>query len=180
MNREFKLPTSTFIGGNEAVLTLREILKRLENVYCKHIGAEYMFINNPEQCDWIRSKLETPGVMVLTRDQKKLLLSRLTRSTKFEEFLAKKWVSEKRFGLEGCEVAIPALKTLIDKSSELGVESLVMGMAHRGRLNILANVCRKPLEQIFAQFSGLEPGDEVSNNKIILIFCKIKSRLKKN
>jgi 2-oxoglutarate dehydrogenase E1 component len=160
----FKLPNTTFIGGSETSLTLRDILARLENVYCKHIGVEYMFINNLEQCQWIREKFETPNIMDLSRDQKRLLLARLTRSTKFEEFLAKKWVSEKRFGLEGCEVLIPAMKTIIDRSSELGVESFVMGMPHRGRLNVLANVCRKPLEQIFGQFSALEPSDEGSGD----------------
>lgn len=162
MDREFKLPATTFIGGGESVLSLREILRRLENVYCQHIGVEYMFINSLEQCNWIREKFETPGIMDLSKDQKRILLARVTRSTKFEEFLAKKWVSEKRFGLEGCEVLIPAMKSVIDRSSELGVESFVMGMPHRGRLNVLANVCRKPLEQIFAQFSALEPADEVN------------------
>lgn len=164
MNREFKLPATTFIGGGETTLTLHEILRRLENVYCQNIGVEYMFINNLEQCNWIRQKFETPGAMDMSHDQKKLLFNRLTRSTKFEEFLAKKWVSEKRFGLEGCEVLIPAMKAIIDRSSELGVDSFVMGMPHRGRLNILANVCRKPLEQIFAQFNTLEPADEGSGD----------------
>ena len=82
---------------------------------------------------------------------------------RFEAFLAKKWSSEKRFGIEGCEVLIPAMKMIIDKSSELGVESIIMGMPHRGRLNVLANVCRKSLEQLFTQFdSSLEASDEVS------------------
>lgn len=82
--------------------------------------------------------------------------------SRFEAFLAKKWSSEKRFGIEGCEVLIPAMKMIIDKSSELGVESIIMGMPHRGRLNVLANVCRKSLEQLFTQFdSTLEPSDEV-------------------
>lgn len=72
----------------------------------------------------------------------------------FESFLARKWSSEKRFGLEGCEILIPAMKQVIDKSTELGVESIVMGMPHRGRLNVLANVCRKPLHQLFTQFAG--------------------------
>ncbi|GFS65743.1 2-oxoglutarate dehydrogenase, mitochondrial [Trichonephila inaurata madagascariensis] len=164
MDRLFKLPGSTFIGGNEKALSLREILKRLEDVYCGHIGIEYMFINSQEQCTWIRKKFETPGIMNFTKEQKRLLMARLIRSTKFEEFLARKWVSEKRFGLEGCEVLIPAMKTVIDRASELGIESIVIGMPHRGRLNVLANVCRKPLEQIFAQFSGLEPADEGSGD----------------
>lgn len=80
----------------------------------------------------------------------------------FEAFLARKWSSEKRFGLEGCEILIPAMKQVIDKSTELGVESIVMGMPHRGRLNVLANVCRKPLSQIFTQFAALEAADDVS------------------
>lgn len=164
MDRLFKLPGSTFIGGDENVLSLREILRRLEDVYCGHIGIEYMFINSQEQCTWIRKKFETPSVMSFTKEQKRLLMARLIRSTKFEEFLARKWVSEKRFGLEGCEVLIPAMKTVIDRASELGIESIVIGMPHRGRLNVLANVCRKPLEQIFAQFSGLEPADEGSGD----------------
>lgn len=164
MDRVFKLPATTYIGGGETSLTLREILRRLENTYCQHIGVEYMFINNLEQCNWLREKFETPGITQMTPDEKKLLLARLTRSTKFEEFLAKKWVSEKRFGLEGCEVLIPAMKAIIDKSSDLGVESFVIGMPHRGRLNVLANVCRKPLEQIFAQFNTLEPADEGSGD----------------
>jgi 2-oxoglutarate dehydrogenase E1 component len=79
----------------------------------------------------------------------------------FEAFLARKWSSEKRFGLEGCEILIPAMKQIIDRSTELGVESIVMGMPHRGRLNVLANVCRKPLEQIFTQFAALEAADDV-------------------
>uniref|UniRef100_A0A8B9KVV7 2-oxoglutarate dehydrogenase complex component E1 n=1 Tax=Astyanax mexicanus TaxID=7994 RepID=A0A8B9KVV7_ASTMX len=87
------------------------------------------------------------------------------RSNRFEEFLQRKWSSEKRFGLEGCESLIPALKTIIDKSSENGVESVIMGMPHRGRLNVLANVIRKELEQIFCQFdSKLEAADEGSGD----------------
>lgn len=81
---------------------------------------------------------------------------------RFEAFLARKWTSEKRFGLEGCEILIPAMKQVIDRSTELGVESIVMGMPHRGRLNVLANVCRKPLHQLFTQFAGLEAEDDVS------------------
>lgn len=79
----------------------------------------------------------------------------------FEAFLAKKYTSDKRFGLEGCEILIPAMKQCIDKSTDYGVESIIMGMPHRGRLNVLANVCRKPLAQIFTQFAGLEAKDDV-------------------
>ncbi|XP_060516613.1 2-oxoglutarate dehydrogenase complex component E1 isoform X5 [Cylas formicarius] len=164
MDRVFKLPSTTFIGGQEKSLPLREILRRLELSYCRHIGVEFMFINSLEQCNWIRQRLETPGCMDLSNEQKRLILARLTRATGFESFLARKWSSEKRFGLEGCEMLIPAMKTVIDKSTELGVESIVMGMPHRGRLNVLANVCRKPLYQLFTQFAGLEAADDGSGD----------------
>ncbi|XP_043510630.1 2-oxoglutarate dehydrogenase, mitochondrial isoform X3 [Frieseomelitta varia] len=164
MDRIFKLPSTTFIGGKEKSLPLREILKRLESAYCGHIGVEFMFINSLEQCNWIRQKMETPGVMEMTNDERRLILARLTRATGFEAFLARKWSSEKRFGLEGCEILIPAMKQVIDKSTELGVESIVMGMPHRGRLNVLANVCRKPLSQIFTQFAALEAADDGSGD----------------
>ncbi|MEQ2203655.1 hypothetical protein XENOCAPTIV_001883, partial [Xenoophorus captivus] len=125
----------------------------------------FMFINDLEQCQWIRQKFETPGVMKFTLEEKRTLLARMVRSTRFEEFLQKKWSAEKRFGLEGCESLIPALKTIIDKSSEKGVENVIMGMPHRGRLNVLANVIRKELEQIFCQFdSRLEAADEGSGD----------------
>lgn len=91
--------------------------------------------------------------------------------SRFEAFLAKKWSSEKRFGIEGCEVLIPAMKMIIDKSSELGVESIIMGMSHRGRLNVLANVCRKSLGQIFTQFDPtLEASDEVCLQSTMLSY----------
>uniref|UniRef100_A0A6I8PI61 2-oxoglutarate dehydrogenase complex component E1 n=1 Tax=Ornithorhynchus anatinus TaxID=9258 RepID=A0A6I8PI61_ORNAN len=165
LDKVFHLPTTTFIGGTESALPLREIIRRLEMAYCQHIGVEFMFINDLEQCQWIREKFETPGVMQFTSEEKRTLLARLVRSTRFEEFLQRKWSSEKRFGLEGCEVLIPALKTIIDKSSENGVDYVIMGMPHRGRLNVLANVIRKELEQIFCQFdSKLEAADEGSGD----------------
>ncbi|XP_045472665.1 2-oxoglutarate dehydrogenase, mitochondrial isoform X3 [Harmonia axyridis] len=164
MDRVFKLPSTTFIGGKEKQLPLREILRRLELAYCRHIGVEFMFINSLEQCNWIRQRLESPGCMEISADDKRLILARLTRATGFESFLARKWSSEKRFGLEGCEILIPAMKNIIDKSTEFGVESIVMGMPHRGRLNVLANVCRKPLPQLFTQFAGLEAEDDGSGD----------------
>ncbi|XP_078522894.1 2-oxoglutarate dehydrogenase complex component E1 isoform X2 [Lissotriton helveticus] len=165
LDKVFHLPTTTFIGGNETALPLREIIRRLEMAYCQHIGVEFMFINDMEQCQWIREKFERPGIMQFNSEEKRTLLARLVRSTRFEEYLHRKWSSEKRFGLEGCEVLIPALKTIIDKSSESGVDNVIMGMPHRGRLNVLANVIRKELEQIFCQFDPkLEATDEGSGD----------------
>ncbi|KAJ7351681.1 hypothetical protein OS493_036096 [Desmophyllum pertusum] len=190
LDKVFQLPNTTFIGGNTGVLTLREILNRLESSYCGHIGLDYMFI--PEKSKYYevnfccaqspymyffhgtplghelifeQKRFETPGIVTLDAEDKRTLLKRLIRSTGFEAFLAKKWSSEKRFGIEGCEVLIPAMKMIIDKSSEHGVESIIMGMSHRGRLNVLANVCRKSLEQLFTQFDPtLEASDEGSGD----------------
>merc|ERR1711962_200041 len=138
--------------------------KHLETVYCGSIGAEYMHLHDLDQVNWIREKLETPGALELSKDQKRLLLARISRSCGFENFLAKKWTAEKRFGLEGVDMLIPCMKQVIDKSTSLGVECVVMGMPHRGRLNVLANVCRKHLEQILTQFAGLEAADEGSGD----------------
>jgi 2-oxoglutarate dehydrogenase E1 component len=169
MDTVFQLPKTTFIGGEEKALPLKvmlrllkllmltmlqEIVARLEKVYCGSIGAEFMHINNLDQINWIRKKLETPGALELSNTEKRLLLARISRSVGFEGFLAKKWTAEKRFGLEGVDMLIPCMKQVIDKSTELGVECVVMGMPHRGRLNVLANVCRKPLDQILTQFNA--------------------------
>jgi 2-oxoglutarate dehydrogenase E1 component len=154
MNRVFKLPLTTFIGGDKRELSLREILDQLKRTYCKSIGIEFMFINSLEKCNWIRQQFEPPTAGILNKEEKQRTLKRLIRATRFEEFLAKKWSSEKRFGLEGCEVLIPAMKSVIDESSRYGVDTVVMGMPHRGRLNVLANVTRKPLEEIFCEFDS--------------------------
>ncbi|KAF8371141.1 ogdh-1 [Pristionchus pacificus] len=164
LDRQFLLPPTTYIGGDEKILSLREIVNRLKSIYCNKTGIEYMHLTNFEQQEWIRKRFEAPKATELSHEQKKVLFKRLIRSTKFEEFLAKKWPSEKRFGLEGCEVLIPAIKQVIDSSSSLGVDSVVIGMPHRGRLNVLANVCRQPLSTILSQFSTLEPADEGSGD----------------
>merc|ERR1719192_811375 len=160
----FQLPSTTWIGGKESHLPLREIISRLENVYCGSIGAEFMHIFNLDEVNWIRERLESPGAMTLSSEEKRLLLARISRSAGFENFLAKKYSSEKRFGLEGVEMMIPGMKEVVDQSTLHGVESVVIGMPHRGRLNVLANVCRKPLDQILTQFAGLEAADEGSGD----------------
>ena len=143
---------------------MREILSRLQKIYCGSIGAEFMHMSSYDEVNWIRKRIETPGALELSEDEKRVLLARISRSTGFEGFLAKKFSSEKRFGLEGVDIMIPGMKTIIDRSTELGVESVVIGMPHRGRLNVLANVCRKPLDQLLTQFSGLEAADEGSGD----------------
>lgn len=165
LDREFKLPGNTFIGGQKDRLPLREIVKRLEYSYCGHIGAEFGFINDQAKAAWIKQRMESRNQFSFTNQEKRLILARLIRATRFEEFLARKFSSEKRFGLEGCEVLIPSLKAIIDESSGLGIESVVMGMPHRGRLNVLSNVARMPLEKLLCQFdSKLEADEEGSGD----------------
>lgn len=96
MDRVFKLPATTFIGGKDKSLPLREILKRLEDAYCRSIGVEFMYINSLDQCNWIRKRMEPPQVTEFTKETKRLILARLTRAWGLEAFLAKKWSSEKR------------------------------------------------------------------------------------
>ncbi|XP_060652293.1 2-oxoglutarate dehydrogenase complex component E1 [Drosophila nasuta] len=164
LNAVFKLPYTTLIGGDEQFLPLQEILDRLERVYCGHIGVEYMMITSLYKCHWIRQHFEKPGAIDFKPEDKKLILERLTRSTGFENFLAKKFISEKRFGIEGCDILIPAMKEIVDESSRLGVESIFIGMAHRGRLNVLSNVCRKPIADILTQFHGIKAMDPGSGD----------------
>ncbi|GAA0152658.1 dehydrogenase [Lithospermum erythrorhizon] len=162
LDREFFLGTwrmAGFLSENRPVQTLRSILTRLEQAYCGHIGFEYMHISDRDQCNWLRDRIETPTPMEYNRQRREVILDRLIWSTQFENFLATKWTAAKRFGLEGCETLIPGMKEMFDRSADLGVESIVIGMSHRGRLNVLGNVVRKPLRQIFSEFSGgIKPG----------------------
>lgn len=139
-------------------LTLREIIDRLQKTYCGSIGIEYGHISDRIACDWLRQKFEVPVKYSYSKKQKLKILDRLLWSDSFERFVSSKYPSEKRFGLEGCESLIPGMKAMIDRSVELGVNSIVMGMPHRGRLNVLSNVVRKPNESIFCEFSGSVDG----------------------
>ncbi|KAJ3342437.1 2-oxoglutarate dehydrogenase E1 component, partial [Kappamyces sp. JEL0680] len=120
------------------------------------IGIEYGHIPVREQCDWLRSKFEIPSKYKYTKEQKISILDRLMWSDHFEKFVSTKFPSEKRFGLEGCETLIPGMKALVDTCVEQGANSVVVGMPHRGRLNVLANVVRKPHASIFSEFSGTQ------------------------
>ena len=135
-------------------MTLRELVRVLRETYGGAIGIEYGHINDRSKCDWLREKFEVPVKYAYTKEQKMAILDRLIWSDHFEQFVSKKYPSEKRFGLEGAENLIPGMKALIDRSVGLGVESIVMGMPHRGRLNVLSNVVRKSNASIFSEFSG--------------------------
>ncbi len=135
--------------------TLQEILNHLKNVYCQHIGIEYMYMRKPEVIQWIQDKINiNDNLPNFTVDQKKNILRKLNEAVSFENFLHTKYVGQKRFSLEGGESIIPALDALIESAAEKGVEQFVMGMAHRGRLNILANIFGKATQDIFSEFDG--------------------------
>lgn len=140
-------------------MTLRAIIDHMEKLYCTSYGIEYTHIPSKEKCEWLRERIEVPTPYKYTVDQKRQILDRLTWATSFESFLSTKFPNEKRFGLEGLEAVVPGIKTLIDRSVELGVEDVVLGMAHRGRLNVLSNVVRKPNESIFSEFQGTAKTD---------------------
>ncbi|CAR24998.1 alpha-ketoglutarate dehydrogenase KGD1 [Lachancea thermotolerans CBS 6340] len=149
-----------FTREGKKAMTLREIIAALEKLYCSSYGIEYIHIPSRAQCDWLRERIEIPQPYHYTIDQKRQILDRLTWATSFETFLSTKFPNDKRFGLEGLEGVVPGIKTLIDKSVELGVEDVVLGMAHRGRLNVLSNVVRKPNESIFSEFQGSAAPEE--------------------
>ena len=145
-----------FQAGDEVGIgpsKLSEIIKHLQTVYCQSIGIEYMYIRDPKEINWIKKRLHknanTPKLEV---NQKKHILHKLNQAVAFENFLHKKFVGQKRFSLEGAESLIPALDVLIEHGAELEVEEFIVGMAHRGRLNVLANIFNKTYKEIFAEF----------------------------
>ena len=141
--------------------SLKEIIRHLENIYCQSIGVEYMYIRKPEVVQWIQDRLNiNENLPHFNVEQKKNILDKLNEAVSFENFLHTKYVGQKRFSLEGGESIIPALDALIEAAAEKGVEQFVMGMAHRGRLNILANIFGKATQDIFSEFDGKDYDQE--------------------
>jgi len=135
--------------------SLNEIIKHLDQIYCQSIGVEYAYIRKLEVIDWIQNRLIINNNLPnFNLDEKKHILKTLNEAVSFENFIHTKYVGQKRFSLEGGESIIPALDALIDAAAEQGVEQFVMGMAHRGRLNVLANIFDKPTQDIFSEFDG--------------------------
>ena len=143
--------------------SLGDIIKHLENVYCQSIGVEFMYIRDPKVQDWIKNRLDiNDNQPNFSADQKKHILKKLNEAVSFENFLHTKYVGQKRFSLEGCESAIPALDALIEGAADRGVEQFVMGMAHRGRLNVLANIFGKNTQNIFSEFDGKDYDEDAN------------------
>jgi len=147
-------------------MKLKEIIEACERLYCGSYGIEYIHIPDREQCDWLRERIEVPTPFKYSVDEKRRILDRLIWGTNFEAFLATKYPNDKRFGLEGGESLIPGMKALIDRSVDFGVKDIVIGMPHRGRLNVLSNVVRKPNESIFSEFAGTAEANEEGSGDV--------------
>ena len=149
---------STVGMGGADNLTLGELLKRLQSTYCRFIGVQFMHIDNVAEREWLQNRMEqTENRIQLSHTAQFRILTRLTDASTFEDFLRTKFKSAKTFSLEGAESLIPLLDMAIEKAGDQGVEEIVMGMAHRGRLNVLANILAKDKSQIFREVADLDP-----------------------
>jgi 2-oxoglutarate dehydrogenase E1 component len=152
-----------FFAGNLIGLgttSLRNILQHLQKCYAAHVGIEFKYISDQVRIDWLTNEMEKDFIKPLALEQKKRILEKLNEGVMFEKFLHTKYIGQKRFSLEGGETTIPALHTIINSAADQGVQEVVIGMAHRGRLNVLANILGKTYEQIFSEFEGTAAMDQ--------------------
>ena len=151
----------SFLPGTlmaQEAMSLQEIIERLQDTYCRSIGVQFMHIDDLQVREWLQERMETTGNRItLSRDQQFRILRRLTDAVIFEEFIQKKYTGAKSFSLEGAESLIPLLELTIEKAGALEIDEIVIGMAHRGRLNVLANIMGKSPHQIFREFEDLDP-----------------------
>lgn len=158
MNQEFPLGPKIlpkFITGQRKTMSLRNIIAACEAIYCGSYGVEYMHISDPAKRQWLRDRLEVPKPINFSLKEKRRILDGLILASSFEHFLASKFPNEKRYGLDGAETLAPGVTSLIDRSSDLhGVEDIVVGSCHRGRLTMMNTVYGKPAGTIFAEFAG--------------------------
>jgi 2-oxoglutarate decarboxylase len=159
LEREF---LTNGLAGSER-MKLGDILRVLRDAYCRTIGIEYMHIQDPEEQRWIQEQVEGVSPELPTDDQRHIL-ERLNAAEAFEKFLATKYVGQKRFGLEGAESAIPILDAILEAAADEGLEGAVMGMPHRGRLNVLTNIVGKSFDQIFKEFEGQVDPDSMQGS----------------
>ena len=152
---ERKFVTAGF--GSKRLMKLRDILGILRDTYCRTIGIEYMYIQDPEQREWFQQQLEHPYVPP-THDQQLRILTKLNQAEAFETFLQTKYVGQKRFSLEGSESVIAMLDQIASDAVDDGIREVAIGMAHRGRLNVLTNIAGKTYNQVFREFEGSVPG----------------------
>ncbi len=157
LETEFKAGNKLGIGTAK----LKDIIQHLQDTYCRSLGVEYRYIRTPEITDWLRARMESSkNTPHYNKDEKIQILQKLSEAVLFEKFIHKKFPGQKRFSLEGAEAMIPALDAVVEKGSQLGVKEFVIGMPHRGRLNVLANILHKSYKDIFSEFEGKEYDDE--------------------
>ena len=143
--------------------TLKDIIAHLEETYCQSIGVEYLYVRRPEVVQWLRERMEsTRNQPNFDEHQKKNFFHQLKQAVNLEDFIHKKFVGQKRFSLEGGESLITGLYSIIQKGSSFGAEEFVIGMAHRGRLNVLTNVLEKPYRNVFKEFVGQDYDESVT------------------
>lgn len=151
LDLEFEAGNNIGIGKT----SLRNIISHLEETYCSSVGVEFMYIRHPEVLSWLKGRMEgSKNAKYFTDEERKHIFYHLKIAVGFESFIHKKFVGQKRFSLEGAESLIPALDHIIERGAELGIEEFVIGMAHRGRLNVLGSIMDKPYKEIFKEFYG--------------------------
>ncbi|RYD98219.1 MAG: 2-oxoglutarate dehydrogenase E1 component, partial [Sphingobacteriales bacterium] len=154
---ETEFYSGKFLGLGKA--KLKDIYKKLNELYAGSVGIQYTYINDVKKYEWVEKHFEEFMQQEFTFEQKKRTLYKLNYGVIFEKFLNTKFIGQKRFGLEGGESMIPGLDALLTEAADLGVKEVIFGMAHRGRLNVLANILRKTYDQIFSEFEGAMPTD---------------------
>jgi 2-oxoglutarate dehydrogenase E1 component len=161
---------TVFQAGNELGIgpsKLKDIIAHLEQTYCQSIGVEYLYMREPKVLKWLQERMEknrnTPN---FSKEEKKVILKKLTQAVVFENYLHTKFVGQKRFSLEGGEAVIPALNALMEHGINLGIEDYVIGMAHRGRLNVLTNLMNKTYKDVFTEFEGRPSEDSLFDGDV--------------
>ena len=157
LSKNFEAGNNIGIGNAK----LKDIVSFLEDTYCHSIGIEYLYMRDISMVEWIQKRFEGTNISnTYSNNEKLYILEKLRRSVMFESFLQKKFPGQKRFSLEGAEALIPALDAIMEKGSEMGIKEFIIGMPHRGRLNVLVNILRKPFKDVFSEFEGIEYDDE--------------------
>ncbi len=161
---------TVFQAGNEIGIgpaKLKDIVAHLEQTYCQSIGAEYMFMREPQVVKWLQERMEkNKNTPHFSKEEKRAILKKLTQAVVFENYLHTKFVGQKRFSLEGGEAVIPAMNALMEHGANLGIQDYVIGMAHRGRLNVLTNIMNKTYKDVFTEFEGRPSEDSLFDGDV--------------
>jgi len=161
---------TVFQAGNEIGIgpaKLKDIIAHLHQTYCGSIGVEFIFMREPQVVKWLRDRMEkTKNTPAFSNEEKKTILEKLTQAVVFENYLATKFVGQKRFSLEGGEALIPAMHELMEKGIDHGIEDFVIGMPHRGRLNVLTNIMHKTYRDVFTEFEGRPSEDSLFDGDV--------------